>query len=66
MADDPVKQFEDMVMNLIHEAVSYAGRGEYDAETDAAIRKIRVITSILLTAVNAAVNVPSSPRTLPT
>jgi hypothetical protein len=52
-------------MNLVHEAINYAGQGEYDAETDAAIRKVRVITTVLLTAVNAAATVPSPPRAVP-
>jgi len=61
MADDPVAQFETMAMNLIHEAVTYAGKGEYDAETDAAIRKVRIITNVLLTAVNFPMQVPMPP-----
>jgi hypothetical protein len=54
MADDPVGQFHALAMNLVEQAIEYAKAGEYNADVDASIRQVRIVTQVLMSALQQA------------
>jgi len=58
----PLEQFEQLVMQFVQHAVEYAGANEYDAQTDADIRKLRVLIPVLNAAVSQASAVQRPPN----
>jgi len=58
----PLEQFEQLVMQFVQHAVEYAGAGQYDAQTDADIRKLRVLIPVLNAAVSQASSIQRPPN----
>lgn len=48
-----VEQFMDLAPQLISEATAYAGQGQSNPETDANIRKLKVMAAALMAALQA-------------
>jgi len=61
MATTPLQQFESLVLQFVQTAVEYAGKGEFDEQTDADIRKLRVLIPVLNAAVSQASTVRQGP-----
>jgi hypothetical protein len=51
---DAVSQFHDIAMQLVNDCIDYAKGGAFNEQTDANIRQVRIITSILLAALQQA------------
>jgi len=58
----PLEQFESLVMQFVQTAVEYAGAGQFSAQTDADIRKLRVLIPVLNAAVSQAATVQRPPQ----
>lgn len=51
---DIVQQFYDISMQLVSECIEYAKGGVFIEETDANIRRVRVVTQVLMSALQQA------------
>lgn len=49
-----VEEFEQKAMQLVQECVDYAAANEYIEATDTNIRRVRVVTTVLLAALQQA------------
>ena len=66
MRADSVTNFLQVAQQLIQEAAEYVGAGEYSAEADANIRKLRLVSNALNAALQMAqvpmpISMPATP-----